>query len=108
MPTSTPADHTLGGPGRSWSGTVDYGPGPLHSPTSVAELQSLVGRSDRIRALGTRHSFSEVAASDGPLVTLAALPPEIEFDTSSRTVRVGAGVRYGELAVAAHARGLAL
>jgi len=95
-------------PGSSWSGTVDYGPGPLHSPTSVAELQSLVGRSDRIRALGTRHSFSEVAASDGPLVTLAALPPEIEFDTAARTVRVGAGVRYGELAVAAHARGLAL
>jgi xylitol oxidase len=100
--------HALSRPGRSWSGTVDYGPGPLHAPTSLPELQALVARSDRLRALGTRHSFSEVAASDADLVTLAAMPPEIEIDTASRTARVGAGVRSGELAVAAHAAGLAL
>lgn len=95
-------------PGRSWSGTVDYGPGPLHSPASVAELQQLVAASPRLRALGTRHSFSEVAVSSGPLVTLARMPADIEVDTAARTVRVGAGVRYGEVAVAAHEAGLAL
>lgn len=95
-------------PGLSWSGTVDYGPGPLHAPTSVEELRALVGRSARIRALGTRHSFSEIAASDADLVTLAQLPVELEFDTAARTVRVGAGVRYGELALAAAEHGLAL
>ncbi|APX33263.1 FAD-binding protein [Brachybacterium sp. P6-10-X1] len=88
-------------PGRSWSDTVDYGPGPLHAPASVEELRELVGRSRRIRALGTRHSFSHVAASDGPLVSLANLPSDLEFDTTARTVRVGAGVRYGELSAAA-------
>ena len=98
----------LSTPGRSWSGTVDYGPGPLHAPTSVAELQSLVAASPRLRALGTRHSFSEVAASDGPLVSLGMMPADVEIDTAARTVRVAAGVRYGELAVAAHAAGLAL
>lgn len=98
----------LEAPGSSWSGTVDYGPGPLHAPTGVDELRALVGRSPRLRALGTRHSFSEIAASDAPLVTLAQMPAEIDVDTATRTVRVGAGVRYGELAVAAHARGLAL
>ena len=103
--TSGPA---LSRPGLSWSGTVDYGPGPLHAPTSVAELRALVGRSPRIRALGTRHSFSEVAASDADLVTLAQLPAELEFDSAARTVRVAAGVRYGELAVAAAEHGLAL
>ena len=95
-------------PGRSWSGTVDYGPGPLHAPASVDELQQLVAGSSRLRALGTRHSFSEVAASDGPLVTLADMPLKIDIDTAARTVRVSAGVRYGELALAAHAAGLAL
>ncbi|WP_231880832.1 D-arabinono-1,4-lactone oxidase [Brachybacterium sp. sponge] len=108
MPTSSTPDPALHSPGLSWSGTVDYGPGPLHAPTSVAALQALVAGSTRLRALGTRHSFSEVAASDGPLVTLTAMPPEIEIDTEASTVRVGAGVRYGELAVAAHAAGLAL
>ena len=95
-------------PGRSWSGTVNYGPGPLHAPTTVAELRALVGRSPRIRALGTRHSFSQVAASDGPLVTLSKMPADLEFDTPARTVRVAAGVRYGELALAAAEHGLAL
>ncbi|MGP9683720.1 D-arabinono-1,4-lactone oxidase [Brachybacterium sp. AOP3-A1-3] len=98
----------LSRPGLSWSGTVDYGPGPLHVPTSVEQLRALVGRSGRIRALGTRHSFSEVAASDADLVTLAMMPSDLEFDTAARTVRVAAGVRYGELAVAAAAQGLAL
>ena len=95
-------------PGLSWSGTVDYGPGPLHAPTSLDQLQELVAASDRVRALGTRHSFSEVAASDADLVTLTGMPPEIDIDTEAGTVRVAAGVRYGELAVAAHAAGLAL
>src|SRR5688500_5616626 len=78
-------------PGRSWSGTVDYGPGPLHAPTTLAELRARVARSPRLRALGTRHSFSEVAASDAPLVTLARMPADLEFDTTARTVRVAAG-----------------
>ena len=104
----TSSGHALQVPGLSWSGTVDYGPGPLHAPTSLPELRALVGRSSRLRALGTRHSFSEVAASDGPLVTLTRMPAELEFDTAARTVRVAAGVRYGELALAAAERGLAL
>src|SRR5690625_5446667 len=56
-PVSTPpgTDQTLPSaaqPGRSWSGTVDYGPGPLHAPTTVEALQALLARSRRIRALG--------------------------------------------------------
>lgn len=98
----------LADPGVSWSGTVAYGPGPLHAPASVPELQALVAGASRIRALGTRHSFSTIAASDGPLVTLRAMPAEIEVDTVARTVRVAAGVRYGEVARAVEAQGLAL
>ncbi|EWS80373.1 FAD-binding protein [Brachybacterium phenoliresistens] len=95
-------------PGLSWSGTVDYGPGPLHAPRTVAELQQVVARAGRIRALGTRHSFSRVAASDADLVTLAGLPEEIEVDSAARTVRVTAGVRYGTLALELARHGLAL
>ena len=114
MPTTSTPGHAperpgpLERPSLSWSGTVDYGPGPLHAPTSLDQLQELVAASDRVRALGTRHSFSEVAASDADLVTLTGMPPEIDIDTEAGTVRVAAGVRYGELAVAAHAAGLAL
>jgi xylitol oxidase len=101
-------DRPTSRPGLSWSGTVDLGPGPLHRPTGVDELRALVGRSARIRALGTRHSFSAVAASDADLVTLEGLPGTIEIDSARRTVRVGAGVRYGQLVLALWEQGLAL
>lgn len=94
--------------GRSWSGTVDYGPGTLYAPTSVGQLQALVARTPRIRALGTRHSFSEVAASDADLVSLHAMPADIDVDSAAGTVRVAGGVRYGELALEAWKSGLAL
>lgn len=94
--------------GRSWSGTVGYGPGTLYAPKDLDELQALVAGSRRIRALGTRHSFSEIGATGGDLVTLADLPPTIEIDAAARTVRVAAGVRYGELVVALWEAGLAL
>jgi xylitol oxidase len=94
--------------GRSWSGTVAYGPGTLYAPKDLDELQALVAGSARIRALGTRHSFSEIGATGGDLVTLADMPPTIEIDAAARTVRVAAGVRYGELVVALWEAGLAL
>src|SRR5690606_38351781 len=37
-----------------------------------------------------------------------ALPAETDVDTAARTVRVGSGVRYAELARRVHAHGLAL
>ena len=94
--------------GRSWSGTVDYGPGTLYAPASIEQLQDLVARTPRIRALGTRHSFSTVAASDADLVSLHAMPADTDFDTDAGTVRVAGGVRYGELAQAAAKAGLML
>ena len=102
------SDITTSAKGRSWSGTVDYGPGTLYAPTSIVQLQDLVAGTPRIRALGTRHSFSTVAASDADLVSLHAMPADMDFDTDAGTVRVGGGVRYGELAQAAAKAGLML
>jgi xylitol oxidase len=74
----------------------------------VAELQELVRGSDRIRALGSGHSFSTVADTDGDLVLLDGLPTRIDIDAGARTVTVSAATRYAELAVALQAAGLAL
>jgi xylitol oxidase len=72
------------------------------------ELGSLVASSRRIRAIGTAHSFSDITATTGDLVSLAALPAAIDIDSAAATVRVAAGVRYGELATRLHAAGWAL
>jgi xylitol oxidase len=92
----------------NWAGNVTFGARNLHRPASVAQLQRLVAGSDRVRALGTAHSFSRIADSTGDQVSVAGLPPVIELDAQRAAVRVAGGVRYGELAIALHAAGYAL
>jgi alditol oxidase len=57
---------------RNWSGTYEYRAQSVEAPTTVEEVQALVARSPRIRALGTRHSFNDLADTDGVLVTTAS------------------------------------
>jgi xylitol oxidase len=92
----------------NWAGNVAFGASSLHQPTSVPELQLLVARSGRIRALGTGHSFNDIADSPGDLVSLARLPPIMQLDAERSSVTVAAGLRYGELAVWLHSLGYAL
>ena len=93
----------------NWAGNVSYN-AELQRPVSLDDLRRVVASASRVRVLGSGHSFNAIAdpGERGVLVSLAALPPEIEVDEAARTVRVGGGVRYAELAEELHARGLAL
>ncbi|MDF1604535.1 FAD-binding protein [Nocardioides sp. YIM 152315] len=92
----------------NWAGNHTYAAGRVHSPESVDELRALVARLPRVRALGTRHSFTDLADSTGDLVSTADLPREVEVDSDGRQVRVSGGLRYGDLAEALANRGWAL
>lgn len=92
----------------NWAGNVRFGAAERHSPTSIPMLQALVARGDRVRALGTAHSFSDVADTSGTLVSTLSLPPDIDIDTAARSVRVAAGVSYADLVRHLDAKGFAL
>ncbi|MFC9915783.1 D-arabinono-1,4-lactone oxidase [Streptomyces sp. NPDC127197] len=94
----------------NWAGNITYTAKELHRPRTLDALRSLVTDSARVRVLGSGHSFNEIAdpGAEGALVSLTALPPEIDVDTTARTVRVSGGVRYAELARRVHDHGLAL
>jgi alditol oxidase len=92
----------------NWAGNVVFSSREVHRPDSVEKLQELVARSDRVRALGSGHSFSRIADTDGEHVTLAGLPPVVEIDESAATARVSAGLRYGEFTGHLHEAGFAL
>src|SRR4051812_13962447 len=83
---------------RNWGGNHSYRAGRLHRPSTVEELREIVAHAPRIRVLGTRHSFSNIADST-ELLTLDALPADIVVDHVASTVSLSAGVTYGELAV---------
>lgn len=93
---------------RNWSGTHRYGATRILEPRSVDELSEMITGSGPVRALGTRHSFTDLPDSEGSLVTVLRIPPEPVLDEVAATVTVGAGVRYGELADWLEQRGWAL
>jgi xylitol oxidase len=92
----------------NWAGTIQFAATEIVAPTSVEQVQEVVERSAKVRALGTGHSFSTVADTDRTLLLTESLPPLIEVDRDAALVRVGAGVRWGDLAAAVAASGLAL
>ena len=92
----------------NWAGNIIFEPERYLRPSSIPELQHVVAGSERLRVLGSGHSFNRLADSAGTLVSLADLPRVIEVDTPSAAVRAGGGVRYGELAVELNQAGRAL
>ncbi|MFF4349535.1 FAD-binding protein [Streptomyces sp. NPDC001530] len=94
----------------NWAGNITYTAKELHRPHSLDALRALVAESARVRVLGSGHSFNEIAepGADGVLLSLTALPPAVDVDTTARTVRVSGGVRYAELARRVHESGFAL
>lgn len=94
--------------GKNWAGNIEYSAQNFHEPTSVDELAALITKLDRLRVLGTRHSFNTIADSDADLISLARIPPEIEIDVAGKTVTVGINVPYGMLTRHLHQHGFAL
>jgi alditol oxidase len=98
----------LHAPLRTWAGNLAYSARRLLEPASVDELRRIVAGSTKVRALGTRHSFSAVADTTGDLVSVSRLPRRIEIDPQVRTATVSAGLRFGEIAPVLDRAGWAL
>ena len=49
---------------RNWSENVEFSSAPIYAPHSVEELQELVRASRKVKVLGARHSFNDIAAID--------------------------------------------
>ena len=91
----------------NWAGSYSYRAGKLHRPTTLEQVREIVTNAPRVRVLGSRHSFNDIADS-AELLTLDALPANAIVDHAKRTVSVSGGVRYGELAKALNAERVAL
>jgi xylitol oxidase len=107
MTDTTTRGGTTGPAGRNWAGNLAYRARRLHEPRTLDELCEVVVRAPRVRALGSRHSFTDVADSQA-LVALDALPGTVEIDATACTARVPAATRYGALAAVLYGAGWAV
>jgi len=93
--------------GATWAGTHTFRAHRLHTPSAIEEAADVIANSDRVRAVGTRHSFNDIA--DGAaMISMLDIEPGLSLDTEARTVWVAGGTRYGELAVWLETHGYAL
>ena len=77
-------------PATNWAGNVVYRAARLHRPTSVAELQEIVAGSRRVKALGSRHCFNDIADTTADLVTLDGLPGDVAVRNGGDSVVIEA------------------
>jgi xylitol oxidase len=94
-------------PRTNWAGNYTFSTDNLLTPGSVDEVRKVVKNSAKLRALGTRHSFNSIADSTAAQVSLKRLD-QVSLDEKARTVTLGAGIRYGDLATVIDKRGYAV
>lgn len=94
--------------GWTWARTHRFSAARLVEADSLDDVIVAVRAGGPVKALGTRHSFNALADTTGTLITVTRMPADPVLDETARTVTVGAGTRYGELAPWLHERGWAL
>jgi L-gulono-1,4-lactone dehydrogenase len=110
---SEPSDQNNSGAGwRNWAGDQRCEPQTLERPSSIEELSAAIerarGRGLRVRAAGSGHSFSDVACSDGAMLTLERMTKILDVDVAAGLVRAQAGITIHELSRRLAAHGLAM
>ncbi|WP_129787393.1 D-arabinono-1,4-lactone oxidase [Promicromonospora panici] len=96
---------------KNWAANLTYSSARVERPRTLAELAGIVAGEPRVRALGSRHSFGDVADTTGVHVQVDLLDdgrPALEVHPGTGVASVRAGLRYGEVAADLHARGRAL
>lgn len=90
----------------NWAGNFTYGTGSVFHAGSLDAARDLIKKYPKLKVLGTRHCFNNIADSHDHFLSLAQLNKVVALDEHSVTVE--AGVKYGELAVMLNDKGYAL
>jgi xylitol oxidase len=92
---------------RNWAGNIEFRTHAIARPRHLDELREIVVAAGRIRAVGTKHSFNDIADGD-VMVSLEGLPVDLVVDRDRSTIAVSAGASYADVAAALGDHQLAL
>ena len=92
----------------NWAGNLVYSTERFVAPQTVEQAQEVVRGEDKIRVLGSRHCFNDIADTIGTHLSLERFNRVLSLDRAKRQVTVEGGIRYGELGPYLHQQGYAL
>lgn len=93
---------------KNWAGNYTYQAKNLYEPETVEEVQELVKKLNKQKALGSKHCFNNIADSPESQISTRKLNKVISIDEQQKTVTVEAGTRYGDFAEELDAKGFAI
>ncbi len=93
---------------KNWAGNLEYSTDNIFAATSVEQAQDFVKKNAKLKALGSRHCFNNIADSKDEFISLKPMDKVISLDPAKRTVTVGAGITYGQLCPYLDEKGFAL
>lgn len=103
---------TAGGEWRNWAGDEGCRPKAVVRPESIEQVGEALARAAtagwRVRVAGAGHSFSDIACTDGMLISLERFGQVLDVDSDSGLVRVQGAVAIAALNAELAEHGLAL
>jgi xylitol oxidase len=93
---------------RNWAGNIEYSTDRIQTSTSLAQVQDYVKTQPKLKVLGTRHCFNNIADSKDGFLSLKPMDEVISLDPAKRTVTVAGGITYGQLCPYLDGKGFAL
>ncbi len=92
----------------NWAGNLQYSTNNVYYPKTVEEVQEVVKRCNKVKALGSKHSFNTIANSKDNFISLSNLNKVVSLDKANNTITIESGTRYGDFAPYLDQHGYAL
>jgi alditol oxidase len=93
---------------KNWAGNLEYSTARLYTAESLREVRDFVKKRDKLKVLGTRHCFNNIADSKDVFLSLRSMNEMVALDPKGQTVTVDAGITYGQLCPMIDSKGFAL
>lgn len=92
----------------NWSANITYASDVVHEVTSIAQIQALFKSQEKMKPVGTGHTFNSITDTPNAFLSLQRFPELLHLDAAARTVTISADVTYDKLCPFLHNRGFAL
>ena len=97
---------------QNWAGTQHCDPLEVHRPRSEEEIAAIVGSAaiigERVKVVGTGHSFTDIALTDGHLIDLRDYSALVRVNRSALRATAQAGMTFTAFSRALFPRGLSM
>jgi len=99
-----PSDDKL----KNWAGNLEYSTHRVYSAKLFEDVRDYVKKTSRLKVLGTRHCFNNIADSTDGFLSMRSMTEVVAISPQARTVTVEGSITYGQLSPQLDAQGFAL